>query len=76
MVLVHNQRSTWTRRLKELRDAPLGGRCAETMELEGREPTINTLPHLLWNPNGIHQKERFWFEEHRYWVRTYHTTWD
>jgi len=34
-----------TRPLRELRDAPLGGRCGETMELERREPTINILPH-------------------------------
>jgi len=27
-------------RLRELRDAILGGRCSEMMELEGREPTM------------------------------------
>jgi len=42
MVVEHNWRSTWTR---PLRDAPLGDRCGETMELEGSEPTINTPPH-------------------------------
>ena len=69
MVVNHNQRSTWTRPLRELRDAPLGGQCAETMELEGREPTINTLLHLSQHPNGIHEKERVWFEERRNRVR-------
>jgi len=36
-----------------------GGRCGETMELEGREPTINTQPHLSRHSNRIHEKERF-----------------
>jgi hypothetical protein len=39
LVVQHNQRSTWTHPLRELRDG-------ETMEIEGREPTINTPPHL------------------------------
>jgi len=65
MVLEHNSRSTWTHPLRELRDAPLGGHFGETMELEGREPTINTLPDLSRHPNGIHKKEWFWFEERR-----------
>ena len=43
----------------ELRDAPLGGRCGKTMELKGREPTINTLLHLSRHPKGIHEKEQF-----------------
>jgi len=51
IVVEHNQRSTWTRPLRELRDTPLGGHCSETMQLEGREPTINTLPHLSRHPN-------------------------
>jgi hypothetical protein len=37
------------------------------MELAGREPTINTPPHLTRHPNRIHEKERFWFEEYRNW---------
>ena len=45
MVLEHDWRSTWPHPVRELRDAPHGGRCGETMELEGREPTINTPPH-------------------------------
>jgi hypothetical protein len=31
--------------------------CGETEEVEGREPIINTLPHLSWDTNGICQKE-------------------
>jgi len=46
MVVEHDRRSTWTHPLRELRDAPLGGLYGETMELEGREATINTPPHL------------------------------
>jgi len=45
MVVEHNQRSTWIRPLRKLRDATLGGHCGETMELEGRQPAINTPPH-------------------------------
>jgi hypothetical protein len=59
MVVEHDQRSIWTRPLQELSDAPLGGRCGEMMELEGREPTIDTPPHLSLNPIGIHEKEKF-----------------
>jgi len=58
----------------EQRDTPLGGRCGETMELEGREPTINTPPHHLRHPNGFHKNVRFWFEKSRNRVRRYHTT--
>jgi hypothetical protein len=74
MVLEHNQRSTWTLPLRELRVAPLGGHCGETMELEGREPIINTLLHLSRHINGIHEKESFWFEDRRHRVRRYDTT--
>jgi len=74
MVVEHNRRSTWTRSLRQLRDAPLGGCCGETMELDGREPTINTPPHLSQHPNGIDEKKGFWFEEHRNQVRRYGTT--
>jgi hypothetical protein len=44
------------------------------MEVESREPTVNTPPHLSRHPNGIHEKERFWFEEGRNRVRKYDTT--
>jgi len=37
--------------------------------------TINTPPHLPRHPNRIHEKERFWFNQHRNRVRSYHTTW-
>jgi len=74
MVIEHNWRSTWMRPLRELTDAPLGGRCGETMELEGREPTMYTLPHLTQHSNGLHERNQFWFEEHWNWVRRYDTT--
>jgi len=32
-------------------------RCGETTELEGREPIINTLPHLSLHPKGICAKK-------------------
>jgi hypothetical protein len=51
-----------------------GGRCGETMELEGREPTINTAPHLPRHSNGINEKEEFWFTEHWNLVTRYDTT--
>jgi len=44
-------------------------RCGETLELEGRQRIINTLPHLAWHPKGIRQKQRFWLEERRKRVR-------
>jgi len=31
-------------------------RCGETLQLEGRQPIINTPPHLTWYPKGIRQK--------------------
>jgi hypothetical protein len=49
-------------------------RCGETTELEGREPFINTPPHLSRHPKGIRNKERFWLEERRKRVRRYDTT--
>jgi len=48
-----------------------GGRCGETMELEGGEPTIYTPQHLSRHSNGIRDNERFWFNESRNWVRRY-----
>jgi len=74
MVVEHNWRSTWTRPLREHRDSPLGGRCGETMELDGREPTIHTPLHLMQHPNVLHEKEQLWFKEYRNWVRRYNTT--
>jgi len=49
-------------------------RCGETAELEGREPIVNTPPHLSRHPKGIREKERFWLEERRKRVRRYDTT--
>jgi len=49
-------------------------RCGETAELEGREPTVNTPPHLSRHPKGIREKERFWLEERRKRVKRYDTT--
>ena len=43
--------------------------CGETLELEGRQPIINTPPHLAWHLKGIRQKERFWLEERRQMVK-------
>jgi hypothetical protein len=39
------------------------------MELEGREPGINTPPHLSEHANGIHEKDR------RNQVRRYDKIW-
>jgi len=36
MVVKHNWRSTWRRPIGEPRDAPVGGRCGKTTELEGK----------------------------------------
>ena len=38
-------------------------RCGEPTELEGREFSINTPPHLSRHPKRIHKKERFLLEE-------------
>jgi len=35
------------------------------VELDGRQPIINTPPDLPWHPKGIFEKERFWLEERR-----------
>jgi len=37
--------------------------------VEGRQPIIKPPPHLTWDLNGILEKGRFWFEEHRKRVR-------
>jgi len=44
-------------------------RCGEMMELDGREPIINTPPHLSRHLQGIRENERFWPAEHRKRVR-------
>ena len=44
---------------------------AEMVELEGRQPIINTLPHLAKHPKRILEKEPFWLEERRKRVRGY-----
>jgi hypothetical protein len=38
-------------------NSSLGSICGEMAELEGREPIINTPPHLLRHPKGILEKE-------------------
>ena len=48
-----------------------GSQCGETMELDARQPIMNTLPHVAWHPKGIFEKELFWLEEHRNRVRHY-----
>jgi len=45
--------------------------CGETVELEGRQPMMKTLPHLALYPKGIHEKEWFQFKERRKRVRWY-----
>ena len=59
LVVEHNRRSTCRRPFREPRDAPLGGRCGETTEPEGREPTVNMPPHLSRHPNAIRDGVRF-----------------
>jgi hypothetical protein len=41
------------------------------VELEGRQPIINTPPHLTWYPKGNHRKEHFYLMECRKRVRGY-----
>ena len=43
--------------------------CDEIVELEGRQPIINTPPHLAWHPKGSLEREWFLLEEHRKRVR-------
>jgi hypothetical protein len=69
MVVEDFRTRTWTHPLREHRDVLLGGCCGEMMELEGREPTINTLLHLSRHPNGIHETEEFRFYVHQNLVR-------
>ena len=74
MVVEHDWRSTWTCPFRGPRDAPLGGRCGETKELEGRVPTINTLPHSRDIQTRIHAKVRLGLQEHRNQVRRHDTS--
>jgi len=41
------------------------------VELEGRQPIINTSSHLAWYPKRIREKEWFYLEEGRKRVRGY-----
>jgi hypothetical protein len=43
--------------------------CGEALELECRQPIINTPLHLPWHPKGIGKQERLWLEECRQMVR-------
>jgi len=45
--------------------------CCKSLELERRNPLINTLAHFAWHPKGICEKERFWLEERTNRVRGY-----
>jgi len=74
MVVEHNRKITWRHPVRDLRDTPLEGCCGETMELEGRDPTISTPPHLPRHLKAIHEKELFWLEKCRKMVRSYDTT--
>jgi len=74
MVVKYNRRSTSICPLRELRHALLGGHFGDTIELEGTEPSMDSLLHLSRHPNGIHEEEQFWLEQHRNWVRRYDTT--
>jgi len=48
--------------------------CGKTAELEGREPIINTPPHLSQHPKQNLENERFWLEECRRRVSRHDTT--
>jgi len=74
MVVKHNRWSTGRRPWRDLRDAPVAGRCGEMTELEGRDATMNTPPHLSRHPDRNGDKEWFWLEERRKRVRIYDTT--
>jgi len=39
------------------------------LELEARQPIIKTPLHLVWHPNRISDKDRFWLKERRKRVR-------
>ena len=48
---------------------PMGVGCGETTELDGREPIINTPPHLSRHLKEIRDIERFWLEQRKKRVR-------
>jgi len=75
MVVEDNRRSTWRHPFREHRDAPLGGHCGETTELEGRGPIIDIPAHLSGHPNGIGEGEQIYLEARRKKVGTYDNTW-
>jgi len=45
--------------------------CGEMLELEGRQPMINSPPHPGWYPKGIREKDMFCLKECRKWVSGY-----
>jgi hypothetical protein len=50
--------------IQELRNTPLGDHHSEMLELEGREPTINTPLQRFRHSSGIQVNERCWLEEY------------
>jgi len=74
MVVEHIWRSTWRGPLRAPKDAPLGGCCGDTVELDGSESTIDIPPHLSRHSNGIREKQPFQLEELRKKVRRYDNT--
>jgi len=60
--------------LRELTDAPLGGRCGKLTELEGREPTLTTTFHISRYQNGFRNHDQIWLEECWKRVKTLVTT--
>jgi hypothetical protein len=60
--------------MRELTDVPFGGLYSVKMEVEGSEPTIDTLQHLSRHPNKINEKDLFWLDEYMNRVRRYNTT--
>jgi len=70
----HTRSRTWRRPLSEPRDAPLGGSCGDTTELDSRDHVIDIPPRVSLHPTTIHDKEPFQSEERRQQVRRYDTT--
>jgi len=46
-------------------------RCCETLEVEGRQPIIDSPPHLACHPKGIREKKQSWLKECRKRVSGY-----
>jgi len=46
-------------------------RYGEILELESRQPIINTPPRLEWHSKGVHEKERIWLKQLGKRVRGY-----